>query len=252
MIFRPSLFIYIRGADMMSLDELFITENAILHHARELASQRGLETETYREALFRLSGHYQKMMSESYRLISRSDRAERELNRLNEQLQQLAIKLEYEATHDPLTEVFNRSAIIHQIDRALHDGEASLILLDIDHFKAINDRYGHPAGDAVICELIRRIAQSVPEAGSIGRVGGEEFTILLPGYTQAQAVIVAYYIHAALNASPLAALPQQLVTVSMGVSWGGQLGGFNALYSEADVAMYEAKRRGRNRVHCGA
>ena len=124
-------------------------------------------------------------------------------------------------------------------------------MLDIDHFKAINDQYGHPVGDAVICALIRRIEESVPELGSIGRVGGEEFTILLPRYSKAQAVIVAGYIHALLNASPLEFLPQQLVTVSLGVSWGKQHSEVNTLYNDADAAMYEAKRRGRNRVHCG-
>ena len=118
---------------MMSLDELFTTESAILNHHRELADKTGLEAEVYRDALVRMTTHYQKMMNESYRLIRRSDRAEREVTRLNE-------RLEYEATHDPLTKVYNRSAIIHQIEKALHEGEAALILLDIDHFKAINDQ----------------------------------------------------------------------------------------------------------------
>lgn len=236
---------------MMRLDELFTTENSILENSRDIASQNNLEAEVYRDALMLLTGHYQKMMRESYRLISRSDRAERELTLLNEQLQQLAVKLEYEATHDPLTDVYNRSAIINQIGSALQEDEAALILLDIDHFKAINDNYGHPMGDAVIRELIQRITGSVPTEGSIGRVGGEEFTILLPRHSLAQAVIVAGYIHASLNASPLKSLPQQLVTVSLGVSWGGQSSCFDSLYSRADVALYEAKRRGRNRVHCG-
>lgn len=236
---------------MMSLDELFTRENAILEHSRELASNTELSAEAYREALQQLNGHYYKMMRESYRLISRSDRAERELNILNDRLQQLAVKLEYEATHDPLTDVYNRSAIINHIGSALLEGEASLILLDIDRFKAINDRFGHPMGDSVIRELIQRITGSVPAEGSIGRVGGEEFTILLPRHSLAQAVIVAGYIHASLNASPLKSLPQQLVTVSLGVSWGAQGSEFDTLYSKADVALYEAKRRGRNRVHCG-
>ncbi|AVF34357.1 GGDEF domain-containing protein [Rahnella sikkimica] len=229
---------------MTSLDELFTAESAILQDNRELAETQGLEAEVYRDALIKLTAHYQKIMNESYRLIRRSDRAERDLNQLNE-------RLAYEATHDPLTQVFNRSAIIDQITKALNTGEAGLILLDIDHFKAINDQYGHPAGDAVICGLIRRIEQSVPDLGSIGRVGGEEFTILLPRYTKAQSVIVAGYIHALLNASPLDLLPNQLVTASLGVSWGKQNSSFDTLYNDADTAMYEAKRRGRNRVHCG-
>lgn len=234
---------------MMSIDDLFTHENAILEQARDIAAREQLDAETARAALLTLSGHYQRMMRESWRLISRSDRAERELTLLNEQLRQLALRLEYEATHDPLTGVYNRSAIINQIGSALHQDEASLILLDIDHFKAINDQYGHPTGDAVISELIKRIENSVPESGSVGRVGGEEFTILLPGTNIGKAAVVAGYIHASLNASVLKSLPDRLVTVSLGVSWGASRSSFDTLYAEADAALYEAKRAGRNRIH---
>lgn len=234
---------------MMSLDELFTNENAILEQSRDIAARDHLDAESCRAALLTLSAHYQRLMRESYRLISRSDRAERELTLLNEQLRQLALRLEYEATHDPLTGVYNRSAIINQIGSALHQDEAALILLDIDHFKAINDQYGHPTGDAVISELIKRIESSVPDSGSVGRVGGEEFTILLPGASIGQAAVVAGYIHSSLNASVLDTLPDRLVTVSLGVSWGHRRSSFDTLYAEADAALYEAKRGGRNRVH---
>lgn len=234
---------------MMSIEELFTHENSILEQSRDIAAREHLDAETCRAALLTLSGHYQRMIRESWRLISRSDRAERELTLLNEQLRQLALRLEYEATHDPLTGVYNRSAIIKQIGCALHQGEATLILLDIDHFKAINDRYGHPTGDAVISELIKRIENSVPNSGSVGRVGGEEFTILLPRASIGQAAVVAGHIHASLNASVLKSLPDRLVTVSLGVSWGAPRSRFEALYAEADAALYEAKRAGRNRIH---
>ncbi|QUG74405.1 diguanylate cyclase [Erwinia sp. E602] len=234
---------------MSGLAELFTDENALLERSREVAAQPGRDAETYRSALLELNGHYQRLMRESWRVISRSDRAERELTLLNEQLRELAQRLEYEASHDPLTGVYNRSAIINRISSALLQDEAALILLDIDHFKVINDTWGHPTGDAVIGELIRRIERSVPASGSVGRVGGEEFTILLPGATLGQAGVVAGYIHASLNMSPLSVLPERLVTVSLGVSWGGQHSRFEQLYAEADVALYAAKHAGRNRVH---
>ncbi|MBQ4797387.1 diguanylate cyclase, partial [Pectobacterium versatile] len=69
------------------------------------------------------------------------------------------------------------------VDHALEQDQAALIVLDIDHFKQVNDAYGHPTGDAVICALIARIRDVLQGKGSIGRVGGEEFTILLDGYT---------------------------------------------------------------------
>ena len=102
---------------MLDINELFRDEFSVLEEAREAAANVTLPADACREELLVLALRYQRLIRESYRLISRSDRAERELNRINEQLQQLAKQLEYEATHDPLTAVFNRSAIINK----LHD-----------------------------------------------------------------------------------------------------------------------------------
>lgn len=171
--------------------------------------------------------------------------AERELNRVNERLNQLASEQEYKATHDPLTAIWNRSAIIHRITQTLQNGPAALIILDIDHFQKINDDHGHPVGDKVICELVSRIQKNLPDFAS---VGGEEFTILLPDLFMADAVKVAGTIHASLNAAPLAALPDRLITASLGVSWGKPGSDFDTLYSTADAALYDAKHHSRNRV----
>ena len=165
---------------MLDINELFKEEYSVLEEARLAAADATLPADACREKLWSVAKHYQRLIRESYRVISRSDRAERELNRMNEQLQKLAAQLEYEATHDPLTAVFNRSAIINHINKSLTQANVALILLDIDHFKRINDEYGHPTGDRVICALVSRIRRALPESASIGRVGGEEFTILLP------------------------------------------------------------------------
>lgn len=233
---------------MMDLNELFREESEVLNRSQHVAAQNTLSAQDYREALLHLNRHYQRLMRETWRLISRSDRAERELNRVNEQLNQLAQELEYKASHDPLTAVWNRGAIIQRISQTLESGPAALIILDIDHFKKINDEYGHPMGDKVICGLVTRIQAHCPAGASIGRIGGEEFTVLLPYYRLSDAVIVAGAIHASLNASPLAVLPQQLVTASLGVSYGKPGSDFDTLYSNADAALYDAKHHGRNRV----
>lgn len=233
---------------MLDINELFQEEYTVLEDARIAAASAQLPAEVCREKLWTIAKHYQRLIRESYRLISRSDRAERELTRMNDELQKLAAKLEYEATHDPLTAVYNRSAIIHQIDNALRIGNVALILLDIDHFKRINDEYGHPAGDRVICALVSRVRRALPDHASIGRVGGEEFTILLPGARIEDAMLIASYLHASLNAAPLECLPDQYVTASFGVSLGARNSDFESLYSAADTALYDAKRRGRNQV----
>jgi diguanylate cyclase (GGDEF)-like protein len=95
---------------------------------------------------------------------------------------------------------------------------------------------------------VSRIRHALPAQASIGRVGGEEFTILLPHARLEEAIIIARYIHASLSASPLDCLPQQYVTASFGVSLGVRQSDFEALYSAADVALYSAKKRGRNQV----
>lgn len=233
---------------MLDINELFQEEYTVLEDARIAAASAQLPAEVCREKLWTIAKHYQRLIRESYRLISRSDRAERELTRMNDELQKLAAKLEYEATHDPLTAVYNRSAIIHQIDNALRIGNVALILLDIDHFKRINDEYGHPTGDRVICALVSRVRRALPDHASIGRVGGEEFTILLPGARIEDAMLIASYLHASLNAAPLECLPGQYVTASFGVSLGTRNSDFESLYSAADTALYDAKRRGRNQV----
>ena len=147
---------------MLDINELFQEEYAVLEDARVAAADARLPAEECREKLWTVAKHYQRLIRQSYRLISRSDRAERELTRMNDELQKLAARLEYEATHDPLTAVYNRSAIINHINHALTQGNVALILLDIDHFKRINDEYGHPMGDKVICSLVSRIRHALP------------------------------------------------------------------------------------------
>ncbi|MDR3434006.1 MAG: GGDEF domain-containing protein [Rouxiella aceris] len=230
----------------MSSSELFIKEHDILNQALLAGQSEAMPGEYYRRHLLILSESYRRLVRESERMIARSDRAEREMSRLNAQLHQLANTLEYKASYDALTQVFNRGAIIERISLALQKGPASLIVLDIDHFKQVNDTYGHPKGDAVICGLIERLRCCLQGMGTIGRVGGEEFTVLLENMDIDQALIIATRLHADLNARVLAALPQQKVTVSFGISWAAPQSRFDDLYASADAALYQAKSQGRN------
>ncbi len=232
----------------MSTHDLFKIENAILVAAHAISEQANLPAETYRNELVSLIGHYQRLVRESRRLIAHSDRAERELNVLNTRLHELAVAMEYKATHDPLTNIYNRGAIIERMTHCLSKSDVALVVLDIDHFKRINDEFGHPTGDAVICELVARVQRVLDGIGDIGRVGGEEFTIVLAEFSPAQAIALVDEIHASLNHSPLGVLPHRLVTASFGVSWCPQGTSFDDAYGCADAALYEAKRQGRNCV----
>ncbi|KAA9152248.1 GGDEF domain-containing protein [Delftia sp. BR1] len=180
--------------------------------------------------------------------MRRSDRAELEMTQLNQRLQELAGELEYRATHDPLTGVLNRAAIIERVNRHFTQQGLALIVLDIDHFKRVNDSFGHPVGDSVILGVVRCLKAAVPDTAHIGRVGGEEFTVLLPQHDSDGAVRVAEQVRAAIEAHPFGLPDASCITASFGVSWRPSGGRFDEAYSLADEALYAAKRSGRNQV----
>lgn len=228
--------------------DLFSSETDALMHARSILAQSDADAALYRQSLTELTGHFERLIRETRRLITRSDRAEREMNALNLQLQTLAEQLEYRATHDALTGVLNRGAVIERAKRMLASSGAVLIVLDIDLFKQINDDFGHPAGDAVIRGIVQCLAPLVAKVGAIGRVGGEEFTVVLPGNDLQAGVQMAESMRAAIAGHTFAAPVNRQVTASFGVSASAAGTGFDGAYSCADTALYQAKRGGRNRV----
>jgi diguanylate cyclase (GGDEF)-like protein len=122
-------------------------------------------------------------------------------------------------------------------------------MADIDRFKSINDRLGHPAGDAVLKEIARRLQVCVRRSDEVGRFGGEEFLILLPGCGAQAAMVRAEQFRAAIGSEPILAAGEQLhVTCSFGLHSvnSGAYDGDEAV-SKADAALYRAKRMGRDR-----
>jgi diguanylate cyclase (GGDEF)-like protein len=171
-----------------------------------------------------------------------------ENTRLFRELQKLAI-------YDPLTEVYNRRHLYElgqrEFSRARRFGRSlSAIMLDIDHFKQVNDRFGHAVGDVVLHTLAARIHQSVREVDIVGRYGGEEFLLILPETELASALVTAERVRSesalpmpVVNGSPLC------LSVSIGVaSLNTSFENLAELVAAADTAQYEAKNQGRNRV----
>lgn len=228
--------------------DLFESENAALEKARATLAASCDDAQVYRQSLSEFITHFERLMRETRRLIDRSDRAEREMNALNLQLQTLAQQLEHRATHDALTGVLNRGALIDVAGRALREGSVAMIVLDIDYFKRINDDFGHPAGDAVIQGIVTCLRRIVAEAGTIGRVGGEEFTVLLPAHGLGQAVQLAEAMRDAIAGHVFAAPVDRHITASFGVSVSPGGTEFGTAYAQADAALYCAKRAGRNLV----
>lgn len=232
----------------MSDVDLFEAETAILARAAEAVEIDDGEPQQYRLALQELLQSYRLLMRESRRLIARSDRTERELNLLNSRLKQLTDELDYKARHDNLTGALNRGAVFERAHHYLEHSSLSLIVLDIDFFKRINDEFGHPTGDAVIRELVNRLRKALCGKGDIGRVGGEEFTVLLPNVALDDAVQMAERIRLAIVQEVFPCLPSRPVTSSFGVSWNPVGSDFEDAYARADTALYRAKHGGRNRV----
>jgi len=164
--------------------------------------------------------------------------------------------LQFQATHDPLTGLANRGEILHQIQRELArsartDRPVGLLMADIDHFKRVNDTYGHPTGDAVIRGVALRLSALLRTYDSIGRYGGEEFIAVAPISDVTASLRVAERIREGVASTKFETASGDLqVTVSLGVAVrsAGQPHDADAMLQAADAALYRAKAAGRNRV----
>jgi diguanylate cyclase (GGDEF)-like protein len=171
-------------------------------------------------------------------------------------LRQANHRLSWLAAVDPLTGVLNRRALVRRLRAELQRAQrenvsTALILLDLDHFKSVNDTYGHVIGDRVLRRLGRLLRRLARASDSVGRIGGEEFLIVLPATSQDEALALAERLRRTIARTPGTDIPA--VTASLGVSarFGAAPVDVEGALREADAAMYRAKAEGRNRV-CAA
>jgi diguanylate cyclase (GGDEF)-like protein len=175
---------------------------------------------------------------------------------LQEELLRAREALRDQATHDGLTGLLNRATILQilhtEADRAGRQRQSlALLIADFDHFKLINDTYGHVAGDAVLREGARRMKLAIRRYDALGRYGGEEFLVVLPGCDSASAAAQAERLRQAVSADPFTAGDVSVrVTCSVGLSCRANpsIAHVEALVREADAALYAAKDNGRDRV----
>jgi two-component system, cell cycle response regulator len=164
--------------------------------------------------------------------------------------------LRIQASHDSLTGVWNRRAILERLETELARAEregtpVAVVLADLDHFKRINDSYGHIAGDAVLCEAVNRMRVSLRFYDAIGRYGGEEFLMVLPGCTAQDAVNLADRLRMSIGRETVEITGGHIVvTTSLGVAASDTIPVLDAasLIRAADTALYRAKAGGRNCV----
>lgn len=231
----------------------------LVHDAREDALRYG---GTLSHASNRLASEpeslnalLRRLVLETLEVSRRSEAAARNLSetsRKTRELQNELAEARLLASTDPLTNLANR----RHFDEALRDHlaerrPAALVMLDLDHFKAVNDTHGHPAGDLVLRQVAEIMTECAPEGSVVGRFGGEEFSMLLRFGALREAVAVAERIRARIAQSSvlLSQTGQRVsITASMGVAIGGPGELPGQLIERADAALYEAKRGGRNRV----
>ncbi len=177
----------------------------------------------------------------------------RRLVELNDELLEAQHALEILARTDALTGVLNRGAIVMELEReaerAAREGvPLGLGMLDIDHFKLVNDTHGHAAGDAVLCEVVRRVLGVMRPYDSFGRFGGEEFLVLVPGSGERELRDVLERIRSVIGSAAIVVDGHELaVTVSLGGATRGRESA-DDLIARADDALYAAKEQGRDRV----
>lgn len=175
---------------------------------------------------------------------------------LEDNLLQAREDLRFKATHDSLTSLLNRGLVLEMLPQELnrmHRERSGIAVLlgDLDHFKSVNDTYGHIVGDEVLCEVGRRMVNSVRPCDFVGRYGGEEFLIVITHCDSEKAHARAEEIrHAIGNSAIMTSRGAVLVTISIGVCTGhfDETLKVEDMLRKADTALYAAKNAGRNRV----
>lgn len=202
---------------------------------------------------------YEKLLGVVSRSHDELERLHREnlyhkeqLERTIGQLNELNASREAEARTDFLTGLSNRRSINEWLHRhAAAQRRLSVVLLDVDHFKRINDTYGHDTGDVVLAEISRLLRDSAGPADLVGRFGGEEFIVLLPDAGPEQTAVFAERLRQRVAGHSFQYIPggPERVTVSIGITvWNGEKDDIPAMLKRADRSLYMAKRQGRNTV----
>ena len=165
---------------------------------------------------------------------------------LEEQRQQALI--------DNLTGLANRSGLQQRMDEEFerwqrYGGRLLLVVLDVDHFKSINDRFGHLAGDKVLRLIAQQVSRRLRKTDFIGRFGGEEFVILMPGVSPEQGIVALEELRSGIEGTPFHFKSEPVpVTISLGFTEFIRDDSLDSAFDRADKAMYQAKELGRNRV----
>lgn len=197
-----------------------------------------------------------RQIAEQVSLTLGKSRLYQQVNALYEELLQAQLQLREKATHDHLTGIWNRGAIIEYLGKQIHqcdrsNDDLSVIMIDVDHFKSINDRFGHPVGDAVLKMVARGISSDLRGNDCVGRFGGEEFLVTCIGASGTAALGIAERICEVIGNMAFMFQGQPVsITISAGVACRDNQDRepLDSLLYRADEMLYQAKDQGRNTV----
>lgn len=170
------------------------------------------------------------------------------------EMDEMMSRLRHDANTDALTGLANRRLMLtrgpEELEKAIYEMETlSLLVFDLDHFKTINDRFGHETGDKVLMAVSQAVRNNLRPTDLASRIGGEEFCILLPKTTSQQAHAIAERLRRSLETLNIAPLDKGRITASFGLAESqGLKSNFQSLMVDADTALYKAKQDGRNCV----
>ena len=226
--------------------DLFEREKTVLNKAIQANTDSSSTAAHF--ALSELIHEYERVIRDMRRVISHSDRTERELNIANQRLRELTEALTFQNRHDGLTRLLNRTTLITEAEQLLKNTDTALIMIDIDHFKQINDRYGHPTGDKVLVGLADTLRSIIQPPTLCGRLGGEEFAIVIPTNQLDDVVRLGEKISEEIRNLRCENEVGLRVTASLSITLAEPGVNFDTLYLCGDDALYRAKHDGRNRI----
>jgi diguanylate cyclase (GGDEF)-like protein len=233
-------------------------EHQLLLAARDEAERLGAELRFSNESLESQAAYLASLAEAADEAAHRADQAKRQLEEEMAERLQLETELRRLATTDPLTGSLNRAQLLNlgqrELDRVKRlDQDLAVVMLDIDHFKTINDRQGHAAGDSALKCLVSRLRGGVRQIDLLGRLGGEEFAVVLPAIQPRSALLMAERLRAMVASIPAVHNGVEIpLTISVGVAMARPSDrDLDQVIARADDALYNAKRSGRNCV-CSA
>ena len=235
---------------------LYEEEENIISRANEFLSLEDIDNIQYLQTEYKhLLDNYKKLFKQSKRLIRMSDRMEAELATTKAELEKYSKKLQVQATTDTLTGLANRRKITELLQEESKEliknnkKHYIIIMMDIDHFKKVNDNYGHPMGDQVIRKVSNQMQNKIGSEGVVGRFGGEEFLTILYNDDINFVGRLSNEIREEIEKNKIEFEGKTInVTVSMGIASSVETKLYKELINKADERLYKAKENGRNRV----